>query len=148
MAGYRVAILGATGMVGREFIKILQQRKFPVSDLVLLASDRSAGKTMTFGSKEIVVRKTGPESFKGMDIVLASAGAEISLEFSPIAAAAGAVVVDNSRAFRMEPDVPLVVPEINLGDAKGHHGIISNPNCSTIQMVVALNPIHLANPIR
>ena len=148
MAGYRVAILGATGMVGREFIKILQQRKFPVSDLVLLASDRSAGKTMTFGSKEIVVQETGPESFKGMDIVLASAGAEISLEFSPIAAAAGAVVVDNSRAFRMEPDVPLVVPEINLGDAKGHHGIISNPNCSTIQMVVALNPIHLANPIR
>jgi aspartate-semialdehyde dehydrogenase len=148
MAGYRVAILGATGIVGREFMKILEQRRFPVSDLVLLASDRSAGKTMTYGSREIVVHETTPESFEGVDIVLASAGAEISREFSPIAAAAGAVVVDNSRAFRMEPGVPLVVPEVNLEDAKGHHGIIANPNCSTIQMVVALNPIHKVNPIR
>lgn len=148
MPGYRVAILGATGMVGREFMKILEQRGFPVSDLVLLASDRSAGKTMPFGAKEIVVQETGRNSFKGIDIVLASAGAEISLEFSPIAAEAGAVVVDNSRAFRMEPNVPLVVPEVNLEDARQHHGIIANPNCSTIQMVVALNPIHLVNPIR
>ena len=148
MPGYRVAILGATGMVGREFMKILEQRGFPVSDLVLLASDRSAGKTMPFGAKEIVVQETGRNSFKGIDIVLASAGAEISLEFSPIAAEAGAVVVDNSRAFRMEPNVPLVVPEVNLDDARQHHGIIANPNCSTIQMVVALNPIHLVNPIR
>ncbi len=148
MPGYRVAILGATGMVGREFIKILQQRQFPVSDLVLLASDRSAGKTMSFRSTEIVVQETTPESFKGIDIVLASAGAEISLEFSPIAAASGAVVVDNSRAFRMDPEVPLVVPEVNIDDAKDHHGIIANPNCSTIQMVVALNPIHQVNPIR
>lgn len=148
MSGYRVAILGATGMVGREFLKILQQRQFPVSDLVLLASDRSAGKTMAFGSKEIVVQETTPDSFKGVDIVLASAGAEISREFSPIAAAAGAVVVDNSRAFRMEPEVPLVVPEVNLEDAKEHRGIIANPNCSTIQMVVALYPIHRVNPIR
>ncbi len=147
MSQYRVAILGATGMVGREFIKILQQRDFPVSDLVLLASDRSAGKTVSFGSQDIVVQETTPESFRDIDIVLASAGAEISREFSPIAAAAGAVVVDNSRAFRMEPDVPLVVPEVNIMDAKEHHGIIANPNCSTIQMVVALNPIHRANPI-
>jgi aspartate-semialdehyde dehydrogenase len=148
MHGHRVAILGATGMVGREFIKILRQRAFPVSDLVLLASDRSAGKTVTFGAQEIMVQETTHESFEGVDIVLASAGAEISQEFSPIAAAAGAVVVDNSRAFRMEPDVPLVVPEVNIEDARNHHGIIANPNCSTIQMVVALNPIHLVNPIR
>lgn len=148
MPGYRVAILGATGMVGREFIKILQQRQFPVSELTLLASDRSAGRTMSFGSKEIVVQETSPDSFKGIDIVLASAGADISREFSPIAAASGAVVVDNSRAFRMEPDVPLVVPEVNLEDAREHRGIIANPNCSTIQMVVALNPIHRVNPIR
>ncbi len=148
MAGYRVAILGATGMVGREFMGILQQRQFPISDLVLLASDRSAGKTVTFGDREIVVQETDRNSFDGVNIVLASAGAGISREFSPIAAAAGAVVVDNSRAFRMEPDVPLVVPEVNIEDAKGHHGIIANPNCSTIQMVVALNPIHRVNPIK
>ncbi len=148
MPGQRVAILGATGMVGREFMKILQQRDFPVSELVLLASDRSAGKAMAFRSREIVVQETTPDSFRGIDIVLASAGAEISREFSPIAAAAGAVVVDNSRAFRMDPAVPLVVPEVNIEDAKGHHGIIANPNCSTIQMVVALNPIHKINPIR
>ena len=148
MSGYRVAILGATGMVGREFIKILQQRDFPVSDLALLASDRSAGKSVAYGAKQIVVQETTPDSFNGVDIVLASAGAEISREFSPYAAKAGAVVVDNSRAFRMEPDVPLVVPEVNMGDAKGHHGIIANPNCSTIQMVVALYPIHKINPIR
>jgi len=148
MSGVRVAILGATGMVGREFIKILQQRAFPISELRLLASDRSAGKTVSFAGEEIVVEETSPNSFKGIDIVLASAGAEISREFSPIAASAGAVVVDNSRAFRMEPDVPLVVPEVNLDDAKEHHGIIANPNCSTIQMVVALYPIHQVNPIR
>jgi len=148
MSSYRVAILGATGVVGREFIKILQQREFPVSDLVLLASDRSAGKTMAYGSKEILVRETDEHSFDGVDIVLASAGADISRQYSPIAAAAGAVVVDNSRAFRMDPDVPLVVPEVNLADCKDHHGIIANPNCSTIQMVVALNPIHRVNPIR
>lgn len=148
MSGYRVAILGATGMVGREFIKILRERKFPVSDLLLLASDRSAGKTMAFGRSDLVVQETTPESFKGIDLVLASAGAEISREFSPIAASAGAVVVDNSRAFRMDPGVPLVVPEVNLEDAREHRGIIANPNCSTIQMVVALYPIHKVNPIR
>ncbi len=148
MSAYRVAILGATGMVGREFMKILQQRQFPVSDLVLLASDRSAGKTVAFGSKEILVQETKQDSFKGIDIVLASAGTDISRKFSPIAAESGAVVVDNSRAWRMEPDVPLVVPEVNLEDARNHHGIIANPNCSTIQMVVALYPIHRVNPIR
>lgn len=148
MDGYRVAILGATGMVGREFIKILRQRQLPISDLILLASDRSAGKTVEVGGKSIVVRETSRDSFHGVDVVLASAGAEISREFSPIAAESGAVVVDNSGAFRMEPDVPLVVPEVNLEDAKGHNGIIANPNCSTIQMVVALNPIHKVNPIK
>ncbi len=135
-------------MVGREFIKILEQRRFPVSDLVLLASDRSAGKTMTFLGQEILVQETSPESFRGIEIVLASAGAEISQEFSPVAAKAGAVVVDNSRAFRMDPEVPLVVPEVNLEDVKYHKGIIANTNCSTIQMVVALYPIHRVNPIR
>ncbi len=147
MAGYRVAILGATGIVGREFMKILEQRRFPVSDLLLLASDRSAGKTMSFHGQGIAVRETTPDLFEGVDIVLASAGAEISQEFSPVAAKAGAVVVDNSRAFRMAPDVPLVVPEVNMEDASSHKGIIANPNCSTIQMVVALNPIHKVNPI-
>jgi aspartate-semialdehyde dehydrogenase len=148
MAAFRVAILGATGMVGREFMNILRERRFPISDLVLLASDRSAGKTMVFGGREIEIRETGPDSFAGVDIVLASAGADISRKFSPIAAEAGAVVVDNSRAFRMDAEVPLVVPEVNMADARAHHGIIANPNCSTIQMVVALNPIHKANPIR
>jgi aspartate-semialdehyde dehydrogenase len=148
MAGYRVAILGATGVVGREFMKILQERQFPVSDLILLASDRSAGKTMVFGNREIEIQETGPGSFDGVDIVLASAGADISRKFSPIAAEAGAVVVDNSRAFRMDPEVPLIVPEVNMADAREHSGIIANPNCSTIQMVVALNPIHRVNPIR
>lgn len=148
MAGYRVAILGATGMVGREFMKILEQRNFPVSDLVLLASDRSAGRAMPYLGQQITVQETTAESFKGVQIVLASAGAEISQEFSPIAAREGAVVIDNSRAFRMEADVPLVVPEVNLEDARDHRGIIANPNCSTIQMVVALYPIHKVSPIR
>jgi aspartate-semialdehyde dehydrogenase len=129
-------------------MNILQQRQFPVSDLVLLASDRSAGKTMTFGGREIEVQETSPISFDGVDIVLASAGADISRKFSPIAAEAGAVVVDNSRAFRMDAEVPLVVPEVNISDAREHSGIIANPNCSAIQMVVALNPIHRVNSIR
>jgi aspartate-semialdehyde dehydrogenase len=145
---YRVAIVGATGLVGHEFIKVLEQRKFPMSLIHLYASDRSAGKKLLVANKKIEVKETAPDSFKGIDIALFSAGADISKHFSPIAAQSGAVVVDNSAAFRMEPDVPLVVPEINPEDIKWHKGIIANPNCSTIQMVVALYPLHKVNPIK
>jgi aspartate-semialdehyde dehydrogenase len=148
MQKYRVAIVGATGIVGQEFIKILEQRDFPVESLALFASDRSAGKRMSFAQDEIEIKETTPESFQEIDIVLSSAGAEISRHFSPIAAKSGAVVVDNSSAFRMEPAVPLVVPEVNAEDIERHNGIIANPNCSTIQMVVALNPLHEVNPIK
>lgn len=148
MKEYRVAIVGATGLVGQEFIKVLEQRNFPMASVSLFASDRSAGKKMFVAHKEIEVKETAPESFQWIDIALFSAGAEISRHFSPIAAKAGAVVIDNSAAFRMEPTVPLVVPEINPEDIKWHKGIIANPNCSTIQMVVALNPLHKVNPIK
>jgi aspartate-semialdehyde dehydrogenase len=148
MKGYKVAILGATGLVGQEFIKVLEQRNFPMDSIDLLASDRSAGKKMFVSHHEIAVEEATPKSFKGIDIALFSAGAEISRYFSPIAAQSGAVVVDNSAAFRMEPKVPLVVPEVNVDDIKWHKGIIANPNCSTIQMVVALYPLHKANPIK
>ncbi|MDO8687464.1 MAG: aspartate-semialdehyde dehydrogenase [Dehalococcoidales bacterium] len=148
MKEYRVAIVGATGMVGQEFIKVLEQRNFPMASVSLFASDRSAGKKMFVAHKEIEVKETTTESFQGIDIALFSAGAEISHHFSPIAAKAGAVVIDNSAAFRMESTVPLVVPEINPEDIKWHKGIIANPNCSTIQMVVALYPLHKVNPIK
>jgi aspartate-semialdehyde dehydrogenase len=148
MAAYKVAIVGATGLVGQEFIKVLEQRKFPVSSIKLYASDRSAGKKLFFGHQEIVVEETGNDSFNHIDIALFSAGAEISRHFSPIAAKAGALVIDNSSAFRMEPAIPLVVPEVNPEDIKLHNGIIANPNCSTIQMVVALYPLHKVNPIK
>jgi aspartate-semialdehyde dehydrogenase len=145
---YHVAIVGATGLVGGEFIKILEQRRFPMASLRLYASDRSAGKKLPFGGEMLEVAETVPGSFDGVDIALFSAGADISRHFSPIAAERGAVVVDNSSAFRMEPDIPLVVPEVNPGDIKLHRGIIANPNCSTIQMVVALQPLHRVNPIK
>jgi aspartate-semialdehyde dehydrogenase len=145
---YNVAIVGATGLVGQEFIKILAQRGFPMASIRLLASDRSAGRKLTVNNREIEVEETTHDSFRGVDIALFSAGAEISHHFSPIAAQAGAVVVDNSAAFRMDKVVPLVVPEVNPGDIKRHRGIIANPNCSTIQMVVALYPLHRVNPIR
>ena len=148
MAGYKVAIVGATGLVGQEFIKVLEQREFPIDSIQLLASDRSSGKKLFVIHQEIEVKETVPESFKGIDIALFSAGAEISRYFSPIAAQSGAVVIDNSAAFRMEPTVPLVVPEVNPEDIKWHKGIIANPNCSTIQIVVALYPLHKANPIK
>ncbi len=148
MKGIRVAIVGATGMVGQEFIKVLEQRNFPMDSIELLASDRSAGKKMFVNHHELVVKETTPESFKKIDIALFSAGAETSRYFSPIAAQSGAVVVDNSSAFRMDPKVPLVVPEINPEDIKWHKGIIANPNCSTIQLVVALNPLHKVTPIK
>ncbi len=148
MKGYRVAIVGATGLVGQEFIKVLEQRDFPIDSIQLLASDRSSGKKLFVTHQEIEVKETVPESFQGIDIALFSAGTEISRYFSPIATQSGAVVIDNSAAFRMEPAVPLVVPEVNPEDIKWHKGIIANPNCSTIQMVVALYPLHKVNPIK
>ncbi|MBU2536029.1 MAG: aspartate-semialdehyde dehydrogenase [Chloroflexota bacterium] len=143
-----IAIVGATGLVGQEFIKILAQRSFPMELIRLLASDRSAGKKLMVNKQEIEVLETTPDSFEGIDIALFSAGSEISRHFSPLAAQSGAVVVDNSAAWRMEPNVPLVVPEVNPEDIEWHSGIIANPNCSTIQMVVALYPLHKVNPIK
>jgi aspartate-semialdehyde dehydrogenase len=148
MKDYRVAIVGATGMVGHEFVKVLEQRSFPMASVSLLASDRSAGKKLRVNHQEVEVKETGPESFREVDIALFSAGSETSRYFSPIAAQSGAVVIDNSAAFRMDATVPLVVPEVNAEDIQQHRGIIANPNCSTIQMVVALNPLHKANPIK
>jgi len=145
---YRVAIVGATGLVGQEFIKTLEQRSFPMASIKLLASERSVGKRLMVKGEEVGVSEATPESFKGVDIALFSAGAEISRHLSPIAARSGAVVIDNSAAFRMMPSVPLVVPEVNPEDIEQHQGIIANPNCSTIQMVVALYPLHKANPIK
>ncbi len=148
MKQYRVAIVGATGLVGQEFIRILEQRDFPMSSVKLLASYRSAGRKLFVKHEEIEVEETVPESFENIDIALFSAGGDTSRHFSPMAASAGAVVVDNSSAFRMDPGVPLVVPEVNPEDIKWHRGIIANPNCSTIQMVVALYPLHKVNPIK
>lgn len=148
MKGFNVAIVGATGLVGQEFIKVLDQRKFPIANITLWASDRSAGKKLFVGHQEVLVKETNNDSFSGIDIALFSAGAEISKQFAPIAAKAGALVIDNSAAWRMDTKIPLVVPEVNVEDIKWHHGIIANPNCSTIQMVVALNPLHKVNPIK
>ena len=148
MKGYNVAIVGATGLVGQEFIKVLEQRNFPMTSIQLLASERSIGKRLFVAHQEIEVKETVYESFKGIDIALFSAGTEISRYFSPIAAQSGAVVIDNSSAFRMTDTVPLVVPEVNPEDIKRHRGIIANPNCSTIQLVVALYPLHKVNPIK
>ena len=147
-SGYHVAIVGATGMVGQEFIKVLVQRKFPMASLQLYASDRSAGRKVFVGHQEMIVKETAGDSFNNVDIVLFSAGSEISKHFAPIAAKAGALVIDNSAAWRMDSRVPLVVPEVNAEDIKKHKGIIANPNCSTIQMVVALYPLHKVNPIK
>ena len=141
MRKYRVAIVGATGMVGVEMRKILQERKFPVANLHLLASERSKGKKLKFAGKEIAVEELKEDSFTGIDIALFSAGASISRKFAPLAVRAGTAVIDNSSAFRMEKDIPLVVPEVNLHAVKSHRGIIANPNCSTIQLVVALKPL-------
>ena len=137
-----VAIVGASGAVGQNLVELLLERKFPVGSIKFLASPRSAGQPIPFGDKVYTIEPLTPEAFKGVDIVLSSTPGSISREFSPIAARAGAVVVDNSSTFRMDPDVPLVVPEVNPHDIARHKGIIANPNCSTIQMVVALKPIH------
>ena len=139
---YVVAVVGATGVVGNEMIAVLEERKFPVGKLRLFASERSEGKTLEFRDKAVAVEILGEKVFHGIDIALFSAGAERSLHYAPFAAKAGCVVVDNSSAWRMDPGVPLVVPEVNPHDLKWHKGIIANPNCSTIQMVVALKPIH------
>ncbi|MCC6918146.1 MAG: aspartate-semialdehyde dehydrogenase [Alphaproteobacteria bacterium] len=137
-----VAVAGATGAVGVEMLKCLETRNFPLSELKLLASKRSAGKTMRFRGKDGPVAELTAESFAGVDIALFSAGGSVSREFAPAVKAAGAVMVDNSSAFRMDADVPLVVPEINPGEAKKHKGIIANPNCSTIIAAVPLWPLH------
>ena len=149
--GYRVAVVGATGNVGREMLQILAERNFPADDVVALASAKSAGKQTSFGDKSVLkVRDLAKFDFKGIDIVLSSPGAKVSAEHSPRAAKAGAVVIDNTSYWRMDPDVPLVVPEVNAKAIAGYkgRGIIANPNCSTIQMVTALKPIHEAATIR
>ncbi len=145
---YVVAVAGATGAVGREMIEILAERNFPVSELVPLASERSEGERIEFNGKNWTVKRLTKDSFKGVDIALFSAGAERSLEFAPAAVESGAVVVDNSSAFRMDPKVPLVVPEVNAHAVARHSGIIANPNCSTIGMVLVLKPIHDAAAIK
>jgi len=142
--GVHVAVVGATGAVGVEMLKTLERRKFPVGKLTLLASARSAGKTMGFKGTQHPVTELTRESFRGIDIALFSAGGSISREFAPIAAKDGCVVVDNSSAFRMDPNVPLVVPEINAADVKLHQGIIANPNCTTAITLMALYPLHQA----
>lgn len=139
---YRVAVVGATGAVGVEMLDVMERRNFPVSTLRLLASPRSAGKTMTFRGKEHTVEPLGVNSFEGIDVALFSAGGGISKEYAPIAVKSGAVVVDNSSAFRMQDSVPLVVPEINGADVAGHKGIIANPNCTTAVTLMALYPLH------
>ena len=146
--GYNVAIAGATGAVGADMIETLEKRGFPVNELRLLASSRSAGKKLLFKGKEIVVQELTKDSFEGIDIALFSAGGSISEKFAPAAVKAGAVVVDNSSAFRMDDDVPLVVPEVNPEAVKNHKGIIANPNCSTIIMVVVANPLHKAKTLK
>ena len=139
-----LAIVGATGAVGVEMLRCLERRNFPVSRLTLLASARSAGKKMMFRGEELTIRELTPESFAGVEIALFSAGGGISRDFAPHAVRAGAVVVDNSSAFRMDEGVPLVVPEINPGDVAGHRGIIANPNCTTAISLMALYPLHQA----
>ena len=141
---YHVAVLGATGAVGEQMIRTLERRNFPVGKLTLLSSARSAGKKIMAFGKEHIVKEAKPESFEGVDIALFSAGGSISKQFAPEAVKHGAIVVDNTSAYRMEKDVPLVVPEVNEADLKEHKGIIANPNCSTIQMVAALEPVRQA----
>lgn len=142
MKQYRVAILGATGAVGQEMMKVLEEQNFPVSELKLLASSRSAGKTLYFQGKPITIEKATEDSFDNIDIVLGAAENDIAKRFLPAAAKKGAVVIDNSSAYRLDPNVPLVVPEVNPQDAFAHHGIIANPNCATIIALVALAPLH------
>ena len=145
---YTVAILGATGAVGQEMIKILQERNFPVGKLIPLASKRSVGKTVTFKGEEVAIQEACDTAFEGVDIVLGAAENAIAKQFAPAIVKAGAVFVDNSSAFRMDPKVPLVVPEVNPEDVAWHNGIISNPNCSTIITLTAVNALNSIAPIR
>lgn len=142
MKKYNIAIVGATGMVGRTFLKVLEEINLPAENYHLLASARSAGKKLEFMGKEYTIEELTEKSFDNIDIALFSAGASTSKQFAPIAASKGCVVIDNSSAWRMDKDIPLVVPEVNPDDIKWHNGIIANPNCSTIQAVVALKPLH------
>jgi aspartate-semialdehyde dehydrogenase len=146
--GYNVVVVGATGAVGEKMLLILEERSFPVRNLRVIASERSEGRVLKFCGENQKVERLSSASFRGVEIALFSAGAEISKKFSPQAVKKGSVVVDNSSAFRMESRVPLVVPEVNPDALKGHQGIIANPNCSTIQLVVAINPLHQITPIK
>ena len=148
MKQYTVAVLGATGAVGQEMMKILSERNFPVGKLIPLASARSAGKTLKFRGEDVTIQEARDEAFEGVDIVLGAAENDIAQKFAPAIVKAGAVFVDNSSAFRLDPNVPLIVPEINPEDVKNHHGIISNPNCSTIITVTAVNALNAISPIR
>ncbi len=148
MKEYNIAIVGATGMVGRTFLKVLEEMKLPAKSYTLLASSRSAGSKLTFLGKEYEVQELTENSFDGMDIALFSAGGSTSEKFAPIAASKGCLVIDNSSAWRMDPEVPLVVPEVNPDDIKWNKGIIANPNCSTIQAMVALRPLQLKYGIK
>jgi aspartate-semialdehyde dehydrogenase len=150
MQSYNVAVVGATGLVGRKMVQVLEERKFPVGVLIPMASSRSAGSILTFRGKSVKVEVLTKDSFQNRNIQLAlfSAGASVSREFAPIAASCGTLVIDNSSAFRMEKGIPLVVPEVNPEKIFEHHGIIANPNCSTIQMVVVLKPLHDRYQIR
>lgn len=153
MRKYKVAIAGATGAVGREMMKVLEEREFPISELIPLASERSEGQTLEFRGESLTVKRLKPDSFAGVQLALFSPGASVSREFAPHAARGGAVVIDNSSAFRMEPDCPLVVPEVNPRDVgiavrPGGRRIIANPNCSTIQLVMVMKPLHDAAGLR
>ncbi len=145
---YRVAVVGATGAVGNTMLQILEERGFPIASLKLLASHRSAGEVLPFKDAQIVIEELTHNSFEDVDVVFSSAGASISREFIPTAIEKGALVIDNTSAFRMDPDTPLVVPEVNIDAAGDHNGLIANPNCSTIQMMVALKPIYDAVGIK
>ena len=145
---FHVAIVGASGAVGQELLDVLTRRRFPVRSLRLLGSERSAGKTAVFQGETLPIELLGDRSFAGIDLALFSAGGDVARRFAPLAVRAGAVVVDNSSAFRMDPDVPLVIPEINGADAAGHRGIIANPNCTTAVTLMALAPLHRAFRVR
>ncbi|MFQ3677396.1 MAG: aspartate-semialdehyde dehydrogenase, partial [Fimbriimonadaceae bacterium] len=140
-SGLRVAVLGASGAVGREFLTLFERRRFPIADLKLLASPRSAGRVVSFGGRDIAIEPVSADSFAGVDVAFFSAGASRSKEFAPAAVAAGATVIDNSSAFRMDPDVPLVVPEINFDSVRPEHKIVANPNCSAIIALMAIKPL-------
>lgn len=148
MKHYNVAVVGATGAVGEEMVRILEERSFPINHLSLLASHRSAGREYYFKNEKIEVLELKDDSFQGIDIALFSGGDEVSKHYAPLAVQAGTVVIDNGKYYRMDPDVPLIIPEVNPEDIKKHKGIIANPNCSTTQMVVALKPIYDAVGIR